>query len=137
MLRLNIARALVIVGFMIGLTSLYQTVSHIGDPEFLLVGGDIIDHGYYHFFREAGGDIAAMAVVLLFLFCTAENRTSTTWAMAMLVALGYYAPYWVGMPFNESLAAPHMRAEISHSLQAALVVTGLFVARTSTIQKEN
>jgi len=137
MSQLTIARVLVIVGFIIGLTSFYQTVSHIGDPEFLLVGGDAIDHGYYHFFREAGGDIAAMAVVLLFLFCAPDNRTPITWTMAMIIALGYYAPYWVGMPFNDALAAPHMRAELAHILQAALVISGLFVARSSLQQNKD
>ncbi|MFT7459790.1 MAG: hypothetical protein ACI909_002473 [Planctomycetota bacterium] len=128
--HLIIGRVLIIAGFLLGLTSLYPTVSHIGDPEFLLAGGDVLDHGYYHFFREVGGDVAAMMVIIYFLFTSSHNRTPATWLMCFIVALGYYAPYWIGMPFNDVLGAPHMSAEISHILQAALVFTGLWTARS-------
>ena len=123
------ARALVAVGFLIGLTSLYQTVSHIGDPDFIQVGGETLDHAYYHFFREAGGDVAAMAVILFFLFGKRERRTTAMWTMSFIVALGYYLPYWIGMPFDQSLSAPHARAEIAHVLQATLVIAGLFLSK--------
>ena len=90
---LNIARGLVITGFLLGLTSFYQTISHIGDPEFLLVAGDTLNHGYYHFFREAGGDIAAMIAIVYFLFSSPRHRTPATWLMIIIIATGYYAPY--------------------------------------------
>ena len=127
--KIILARSLVIAGFTIGLTSLSPTLSHIGDPDFLQVGGEILDHSYYHFFREAGGDIAAMAAILFFLFARKDNRNTTGWAMSLIVALGYYLPYWVGMPFNSALAAPHWQAELSHVLQAVFVITGVIVAR--------
>lgn len=133
--KLTLARTLVILGFTIGLASLFPIISHIGDPDFLLVGGDTVDHGYYHFFREAGGDIAAMIAVLYFLFSPSDKRNSTTWTMSFIIAVGYYAPYWAGMPFNESLAAPHISAEIGHVLQASLVFIGLIVAKQTITQE--
>lgn len=133
--QLNIARILIITGFLIGLSSLYQTVSHIGNPEFLLIAGDTLNHGYYHFFREACGDIAAMITILYFLFSSPCHRTPTTWLMSFIIATGYYAPYWVGMPFNDALSAPHMRAEIAHVLQAAFVFAGLIIS-IRTINQE-
>ena len=131
MKKIVLARALVVAGFAVGLTSLYQTFSHIGDPDFIQVGGEALDHSYYHFFREGGGDIAAMLAILFFLFAKEENRTRTTWVMSLLVVLGYYLPYWVGMPFNVALAAPHFRAELAHILQAALVFSGVLIARAT------
>ncbi len=123
-----LARILVTLGLAVGLTSFSQTVSHIGDPDFLQVGGDVVDHSYYHFFREAGGDVAAMAVMLLFLHGPKRFRTREAWLMSLVVALGYYLPYWVGMPFNDALRAPNTTAEIAHVLQASLVLVGLMLA---------
>ncbi|MEH6550006.1 MAG: hypothetical protein V7711_18265 [Pseudomonadales bacterium] len=108
-----------------------MTISHIGDPNYLVMSAETTDHSYYHFFREAGGDIAAMVIFLYFIFGPCHVRTPSTWFMAFVIALGYYAPYWVGMPFNDSLSAPHMRAELAHILQAALVLSGLLISRNA------
>ena len=78
------ARILVVTGFLVGLTSFSATVSHIGDPNFLLVGSDPADHGYYHFFRELGGDVAAMIIVLFVLFRSSE-LTRALWIVALLL----------------------------------------------------
>ncbi len=43
--------------------------------------------------------------------------------------IGYYAPFWVGMPFIPELAAPDMRAEMAHILMTVPSVIALFLAR--------
>ena len=56
--RLNIARLLVISGFVVGTTSLLATFGHIGNPAYLAQtdfdGGQ--GHTWYHALREAFGD---------------------------------------------------------------------------------
>ena len=131
MTRLNIARTLVVTGFAIGLTSFSATFSHIGDPNYLLPPAyeNGQTHGWYHALREVAGDIAAMGVVLFVFFGRPQNRNPGTWWICLMVLVGYYAPYWVGMPFNPALAAPGLMVEVSHVLQASAAVSGVFVAR--------
>jgi hypothetical protein len=135
MTRINVARILVVTGFAIGLTSLSATFSHIGDPTYLLPPAyeNGQTHGWYHALREALGDVAAMGVVLFVFFGRPRDRNAATWWICFIVVVGYYAPYWVGMPFNPALGAPSFAAEISHVLQAFTVLTGLFVARREFI----
>lgn len=131
MSRLNIARVLLVIGLGIGLESLLATFSHIGDPAFAgqaeLFGGPT--HTWYHALREGVGDVAAVAVLLLIFFGKPMFRSAATWWVALVVLLGYYAPFWVGMPFNPALAAPTLEAEIRHIVQAALPVGALFLAK--------
>ena len=72
--RLNIARALLVFGFLYGLTSLLATFNHIGDPAYLVQenfgGGQA--HSWYHALREAFGDIATIMVVLFVFFADAK-----------------------------------------------------------------
>ena len=45
-----------------------ETVGHIGNPDFAISGYPLApEHSWYHFFRGACGDVAKMAVFLLFL----------------------------------------------------------------------
>jgi hypothetical protein len=131
MTRINIARILVVTGFAIGLTSLSATFSHIGDPNYLLPpdyeNGQA--HAWYHALREAVGDVAAMGVVLFVFFGRPQIRNPGTWWICLMLLVGYYAPYWVGMPFNSALAAPSLTVEVSHVLQALAAVSGVFVAQ--------
>jgi hypothetical protein len=131
MTRINVARLLVVIGFAIGLTSLSATFSHIGDPNYLLPpeyeNGQT--HGWYHALREAVADLAAMAVVLFVFFGRHQDRNPATWWICLIVVVGYYAPYWIGMPFNPALGAPSLVVEVSHVLQALATVSGVLVAR--------
>ena len=86
-------------------------------------------HGWYHAIRETLGDVAAMAVVLFIFFGNRQYQNSATWRICLVVLVGYYAPYWVGLPFNKELGAPNLGAEFSHVLQAVAAMTGLFLAR--------
>jgi hypothetical protein len=131
MTRFNMARILVVIGFGIGLTSLWATFSHIGDPNYLVLAEfeNGREHARYHALREILANVSAMIVVLFVFFGRPQDRSGPTWWICFVLMVGYYAPYWVGIPFNPELAAPSLRAEVSHVLQALVTVTGLLVAR--------
>ena len=131
MSRLNIARILVTIGLLVGLQSLYATFTHIGDPLFILPSGfgGGTTHAWYHALREAVGDIATISVLLLVFFGTPSFRNAGTWWICLILMIGYYSPFWVGMPFNSALAAPTLDAELRHIAQAAIPLIALFIAR--------
>ena len=85
--------------------------------------------GWYHVFREAIGDLSAMIILLLIYFGNKKWRTPTTWWIAFIVMIGYYAPFWIGTPFVPQLAAPHMTAELIHLGMAIPPFISLFLAR--------
>ena len=131
MSRLNIARALLIAGFAIGLESLFATFMHIGDPLYTVqpeFGGGTT-HSWYHALREGMGDVATIVVMLLLFFGPKNFRTMPTWWIGLILLFGYYSPFWIGMPFNPELAAPNLEAELRHIVQAALPLAALFVAK--------
>jgi len=131
MTQLNLARGLLVFGFLYGLTSLLATFNHIGDPAYLVqaeIGGGQA-HSWYHALREAFGDIATILVLLYLFFADARVRQPHTWWIALVLLLGYYLPYWAGMPFMEELAAPSLQAEINHIVQAFFALSGLFCAK--------
>lgn len=131
MTQLNVARVFIFIGFSVGMASWSFTVSHVGDPTYLLLPEYALGatHGWYHAFREAAGDLAAMFTVLV-LFCgPKELRVRASWVICLVVMLGYYAPFWIGMPFLAELSAPNMGAEITHILMAAFAFLGLFIGR--------
>ena len=134
--RLNIARSLLVFGFLYGMTSLFATFDHIGDPAYLVQesfgGGQA--HSSYHALREAFGDIATLVVVLFLFFANARVRQPVTWWICLVLLLGYYLPYWAGMPFMQELAAPSLQAELNHIIQAAFAMAGLFCARRDFFQ---
>lgn len=129
--QLNIARALLVFGFLYGMTSLLATFNHIGDPAYLVQssfgGGQA--HSWYHALREAFGDIATLVIVLALFFGNEKVRQPHTWWICLVLLLGYYLPYWAGMPFMEELAAPSLQAELNHIIQAFFALAGLFCAR--------
>ena len=134
--RLNIARSLLVFGFLYGMTSLFATFDHIGDPAYLVQesfgGGQA--HSSYHALREAFGDIATLVVVLFLFFANARVRQPVTWWICLVLLLGYYLPYWAGIPFMQELAAPSLQAELNHIIQAAFAMAGLFCARRDFFQ---
>lgn len=129
--RLVIARILLALGLLAGSASWWITLQHISDPNFLLVAAfeDGASHARYHVFREAGGDVAAMAVLLILFYGPQRFRTRESWLTALLVMAGYYAPFWIGAPFNEALAASNRGAEAVHIAMAVPSVAALFLAK--------
>lgn len=135
--RLNIGRLLLVAGLVVGWESLFQTFNHVGDPRFMISathpGGE--HHAWYHALREAFGDIAIIISLLLVFFAPEKWRSALTWWIALVLMLGYYLPFWVGMPFIPELRAPTFNAEIRHIAQAVLAFIGLFVVRPYFSQK--
>ena len=131
MSRLTIARILIAIGLVVGIESLWATFGHIGDPLFTLpeAFGGGTTHAWYHVLRETMGDIGTIAVLILLCFGPAKFRNASTWWVALILMIGYYSPFWVGMPFNSALAAPTIEAEIRHIVQAAIPLFALFLAR--------
>lgn len=115
------------------MTSLVPTFQHIGDPLYLVQaefdGGQA--HSWYHALREGFGDIACMLAVLFIVMGPAHYRNASSWWVCLILLLGYYLPFWAGMPFIPELRAPGLRAELNHIGQAVLALAGLFYARQS------
>ncbi|MDX1563670.1 MAG: hypothetical protein R3305_12135 [Gammaproteobacteria bacterium] len=124
------ARVLVIAGFLAGWGSLGATVRHMGNDLFLLVAESPNGqtHSWHHFFRELGGDFGAMAAILVILFAAPKYRTPVTWWVMLILMIGFYAPFWVGVPFMAELAAPSRQAEINHLMMAVPALLGCFAA---------
>ncbi len=130
--RLNIARALTIIGFLIGLRSVGFTWAHIGDEMFVLTSETrlAVTHSWHHYFREVFGDVAAMVVVLFILYAPKQLRQPVAWWSMLILLFGFYAPFWIGVPFMAELAAPSMSAEIQHIMMALPPLVGLFLCRS-------
>ncbi|MEE2983055.1 MAG: hypothetical protein VX929_07145 [Pseudomonadota bacterium] len=124
------ARVLVIVGLVFGHRPIGQTFSHIGDEDFLLVDTAFLTtHGYYHFFREAIGDLAGIAVILAIIFAAPKFRNPTLWWIMLITMFGIFAPFWIGAPFMTELRAPNINAEFAHLRMAVPAVIGCFLAK--------
>jgi hypothetical protein len=137
--RLNIARALTIIGFLIGLQSVGFTWGHIGNAGMVLTSDSYlaVEHSWHHFFREVFGDAAAMIVVLLMLYVPQQLRQPLVWWSMLILLLGFYAPFWVGTPFMAELAAPSLGAEIIHLTMAFPPMIGVFLCRSYYHQSNN
>ena len=129
--RMNVARALTLFGFAIGLRSVYFTWSHIGNDLFLMTPDSplAVTHSWHHFFREVFGDFGAMIGVLILLWAPEKLRAPTTWWVMLILLLGFYGPFWAGTPFMAELAAPTMGAEIQHLIMALPPLVGVFLVR--------
>ena len=114
MSKLNIESVLLIAGLAIGAESLRATFTHIGDPLFTLpeAFGGGTTHAWYHALREAMGDIGTIAVLILIFFGNSRFRTTATWWVCLILIVGDYSPFWIGMPFNSALAAPNIEIEV-------------------------
>jgi hypothetical protein len=117
------ARGLVILGFLAGYVPVGSTFGHIGDERYSPT------HSWHHFFREGFGDLGAMVAILVILFAAPRFRNPLAWWVMLILMLGFYAPFWVGVPFLAELAAPSMSAEIAHLTMAVPSLLGCFLAR--------
>ena len=89
-------------------------------------------HTWYHFVREVGLDLGVITGMLIILFAAPRYRTPVTWWVALVLMIGYYLPYWAGIPFNPALAPPGGLgggADWNHYIQAAFPLAGLFLGR--------
>ena len=124
------ARILVIIGFLLGWDSLSATARHIGNDLFLLTPEAPLTptHAWHHYFRELGHDFGAMAAILVILFAAPRFRTPVTWWVMLILMVGFYAPFWVGVPFMAELGAPNRGAEINHLMMAIPAFLGCLLA---------
>jgi hypothetical protein len=124
-----VGRVLIIIGFLAGYNSIGATVTHLGNDAFLLVGASPVGqtHSWHHFLRELGGDFGAMAAILLIIFAAPRFRTPVAWWAMLILMIGFYAPFWVGVPFNPAYGAPNASAEINHLSMAVPALVGCFV----------
>ena len=129
--RMNVGRALTVFGFVVGLRSVLFTWGHVGSDLFVLTPDSplAVTHSWHHFFREVFGDFGAMIGVLILLWAPPALRRPATWGVMLILLLGFYAPFWVGVPFMAELAAPSLNAEIQHLVMAIPPLVGLFVVR--------
>ena len=123
LLSLWTARGLVIIGFLAAYVPVGSTFAHIGDENTRLISSST--HSWHHFFREGFGDLGT----LMILFAAPQFRNPTMWWIMLILMFGFYAPFWVGVPFMAELAAPSMSAEIAHLQTAVPAVLGCFLAR--------
>ena len=132
MKKFTVARTLLLLGFVVGLMSWMFTIGHVGDPKYVLVPEFELgaSHAWYHAFREAAGDLAAMFTILVIFFGPKNLRVPATWIICLALMLGYYSPFWIGMPFMPELSAPNMAAETIHIVMATLAVAGLLIGRS-------
>jgi len=121
------ARVLVILGLLAGYIPIVFTFGHIGDEQHLLI--DSSPHSWHHFFREGVGDLAATVVILFIIFAAPRFRNPALWWVMLITMFGFYAPFWIGAPFMDELAAPSMTAEIAHLRMAVPALLGCFLAR--------
>lgn len=138
--RLNLARVSFVLSVVVGMNSLLSTFKHIGNDKFRLAGfsddgtGLANTHGWYHFLREGVGDVTAIVILALLFFGPKSFRTAQTWTIGMIVCLGYYLPFSIGMPFNSALSAPNLNAELTHIGMAFFAFASLFLARPSFLR---
>lgn len=123
------ARALVIIGFLAGWGSLGATFAHIGDPSTLMTAAGVPTHSWHHFIRELGAQCAIMAAILLILFMAPAQRTRSVWRVMLILMLGFYGPFWIGLPFDRAYGAPGLSAEINHLSMALPALLGALLAR--------
>lgn len=125
------ARILVIIGFLAGWTSLGATANHLGNDLFLLTPSSPIapTHAWHHYLRELGAQFGAMAGILLILFAPPRQRTPVAWWVMLVLMIGFYAPFWIGVPFNPGYGAPNTDAEINHLSMAIPALLGAFLAK--------
>lgn len=125
------ARVLIIIGFLAGWNSLGATFNHLGSELFLLTPDAPITptHSWHHFLRELGAQFGAMGAILVILFTGPAQRTISAWWVMLILMLGFYAPFWIGVPFNPDYGAPNMSAEINHLAMAVPALLGAFLAK--------
>ncbi len=121
------ARGLVIVGFLAAAVPVGATFMHVGDEAARMFDGST--HSWHHFFREGFGDLGTMTAILVILFAAPRFRSPIMWWIMVILMFGFYAPFWIGVPFMTELAAPNMLAEVAHLLTAVPAVLGCVLAR--------
>jgi hypothetical protein len=122
---MKISRILLVLGLLIGLPSLWETLSFSWDPTFqapaLRYGPE---HTNYHAFREFTLTLGALAIVLWVMFQPAKNRSHALWMTRMFAGVFYYSGWWLPWPLL-GLHTPNLSAELVHIVAATLSLTAI------------
>ena len=121
-------RVLLVLGILVGLPSLWETLSFSWDPTFqapaLRYGPT---HTNYHAFREFTLTLGALLVMLWAMFQPPARRSRTLWVAMALASACYYGGWWLPWPL-QGLHTPNLVAELDHEAAALLSVAGIGLA---------
>lgn len=123
--HMTLFRALLISGIVLGLPSIWETLSFSWDPTFqapMLRYGPT--HTNYHAFREFTLTVGALLVMFYVMFQPVQGRTRAMWVAMAIAALFYYGGWWLPWPLL-GLHTPTLFAELVH--EAAAFTSGLAV----------
>lgn len=122
---MKISRILLVLGILVGLPSLWETLAFSWDPTFqapaLRYGPQ---HTNYHAFREFTLTLGALGIMLWVMFQPTENRSRALWTTMMLAGVSYYSGWWLPWPLL-GLHTPNMSAELVHIATATLSLAAI------------
>lgn len=115
---MRLCRTLLVVGLIVGLPSMWETLAFSWDPTFqapaLRYGPE---HTNYHAFREFTLTLGAVAIMLWAMFRPERDRTPVLWMTMALAAGFYYGGWWLPWPIF-GLHTPTLLAELVHEAAA-------------------
>jgi len=121
-------RVLLVFGVLVGLPSLWETLSFSWDPTFqapaLRYGPT---HSNYHAFREFTLTLGTLLVMLWAMFQPPARRSRELWVVMALAGLFYYGGWWLPWPLL-GLHTPNLVAELDHEAAALLSLAALALA---------
>jgi hypothetical protein len=129
--RIGVARVLIGLAFLVSLLSLYQTLSHLWDPDYHLPQlADGPQHARFHFVREALGDVGKIVAVGFIVLQPARRRTSPLWWVMLILVGSYYGGFWLGYPVL-GVGAPNLSAQVVHTVSTLFGLAGVLIARSA------
>ena len=129
MTRIALCRALLVAGIVVGLPSIWETVSFSWDSTFqapaLRYGPT---HSNYHAFREFTLTVGAILVMVWVMFQPQARRSRELWIAMLLAGVSYYGGWWLPWPLL-GLHTPNLVAELDHEAAALLSLAAIALAR--------
>ena len=136
MTRIGLSRALLVAGIIIGLPSMWETVSFSWDPTFqapVLRYGPT--HSNYHAFREFALTTGAILVMFWAMFQPQARRSSEVWVAMLIAGVCYYGGWWLPWPLL-GLHTPNLVAELDHEAAAAFSLSAIALARQPFVRAQ-
>jgi hypothetical protein len=126
---LRFARVLISLAFLISFVSLFETLSHVWDPEYYIPTlTDGPEHARFHFLREFASSVGKIIAVCVILFQPERWRTPALWWVMVILVVSYYAGFWIGYPVL-GVGAPNTAARVIHTSTTVLGLAGVLLAR--------
>ena len=125
---MRLCRALLVLGIVVGIPSLWQTLAFSWDATFqapaLRYGPS---HTNYHAFREFTLALGAISVMLWVMFQPTARRTRELRAAMLMAAVFYYGGWWLPWLLL-GLHAPTVASELVHVASSSLSLSGIGLA---------